>query len=72
MAAYFGEYLEKFRAKMDPHVVALIEAGRIFDIKPAGMLSLDVARIEAGLLLIDVDFNSSKKALDAAQRYSPF
>src|SRR5882724_12893594 len=27
MAAYFGEYLEKFRAKMDPHVVALIEAG---------------------------------------------
>lgn len=27
MAAYFGDYLEKFRAKMDPHVVALIEAG---------------------------------------------
>ena len=51
---------------------ALIEAGRIFDIKPAGMLALDVARIEAGLLLIDVDFNSSKKALVAAQRYSPF
>ena len=51
---------------------ALIEAGRIFDIKPAGMLSLDVARIEAGLLLIDVDFNSSKKALVAAQKYSPF
>ncbi len=51
---------------------ALIEAGRIFDIKPAGMLALDVARIEAGLLLIDVDFNSSKKALVAAQRYTPF
>ena len=27
------------------------------------MLALDVARIEAGLLLIDVDFNGSKKAL---------
>ena len=37
--------------------------GRPFDIKPAGMLALDVARVEAGLLLIDVDFFSSKKAL---------
>jgi glycine cleavage system T protein (aminomethyltransferase) len=51
---------------------ALINAGRIFDVKPAGMLALDVSRIEAGLLLIEVDFNSSKKALVAAQRYSPF
>ena len=38
-------------------------AARPFDIKPAGMLALDVARIEAGLLLIDVDFFSSRKAL---------
>ena len=37
----------------------LIARGRAFDIRPAGMLALDVARIEAGLLLIDVDFNSS-------------
>ncbi|HKP38115.1 MAG TPA: aminomethyltransferase family protein [Pyrinomonadaceae bacterium] len=51
---------------------ALIDAGRPFDIKPAGMLALDVARIEAGLLLIDVDFNSSKKALIEDQKYSPF
>jgi aminomethyltransferase len=51
---------------------ALMEAGRAFDIHPAGMLALDVARIEAGLLLIDVDFNSSKKALIEAQKYSPF
>jgi len=50
----------------------LIERGRPFDIKPAGMLALDVARIEAGLLLIDIDFNSSKKALIEAQKYSPF
>src|SRR3989441_12532036 len=50
----------------------LIERGRPFDIKPAGMLALDVARIEAGLLLIDVDFNSSKKALIDEQKYSPF
>jgi aminomethyltransferase len=51
---------------------ALMEIGRAFDIHPAGMLALDVARIEAGLLLIDVDFNSSKKALIEEQRYSPF
>jgi aminomethyltransferase len=51
---------------------ALMEGGRGFDIHPAGMLALDVARIEAGLLLIDVDFQSSKKAMIASQKYSPF
>jgi aminomethyltransferase len=50
---------------------ALMEVGRAFDITPAGMLALDVARIEAGLLLIDIDFNSSKKALVEEQKYSP-
>jgi len=51
---------------------ALMRGGRPFDIRPAGMLALDVARVEAGLLLIEVDFNSSKKALIPAQKYSPF
>ena len=51
---------------------ALMEGGRAFDIRPTGMLALDVARIEAGLLLIDVDFHSSKKALIEAQHYSPY
>ena len=51
---------------------ALTKSGRPFDIHPAGMLALDVARVEAGLLLIDVDFNSSKKALIEAQKYSPY
>src|SRR6202171_5968864 len=50
----------------------LMTAGKAFDIHPTGMLALDVARIEAGLLLIDVDFNSSKKALIDEQKYSPF
>ena len=50
----------------------LMDAGRPYDIKPAGMLALDVARVEAGLLLIDVDFNSSKKALIPAQAYTPY
>jgi aminomethyltransferase len=51
---------------------ALIARGRAFDLHPAGMLALDVARIEAGLLLIDVDFHGSKKALIEQQKYSPF
>lgn len=51
---------------------ALVSAGRAFDIKPAGMLALDVARVEAGLLLVDVDFTGSRKAMIAAQKYSPY
>jgi len=50
----------------------LMEEGHAFDIHAAGMLALDVARVEAGLLLIDVDFNSSKKALVEEQMYSPY
>jgi aminomethyltransferase len=50
----------------------LMTEGKPFDIKPAGMLALDVARVEAGLLLIDVDFFSSKKAMIESQRYSPY
>ena len=51
---------------------ALMDAGQQFDIHAAGMLALDVARIEAGLLLIEVDYISSKKALIPEQRYSPY
>jgi aminomethyltransferase len=50
---------------------AVISAGKAFDLKPAGMLALDVARVEAGLLLIDVDFTGSRKAMIAAQKYPP-
>src|SRR5579863_1218320 len=51
---------------------AIMEAGREFDVHPAGMLALDVARIEAGLLLIEVDYFSSKKALIEPQKYTPY
>ncbi len=51
---------------------ALMIGGRPFDVHAAGMLALDVARVEAGLLLIDVDFHSSKKALIESQKYTPF
>src|SRR6266705_2827058 len=50
----------------------LMDKGKQFDIHAAGMLALDVARIEAGLLLIEVDYISSKKALIASQKYSPY
>ena len=51
---------------------AIAEKGRAFDLHAAGMLALDVARIEAGLLLIEVDYTSSKKALIESQKYSPY
>ena len=50
----------------------LVDVGRAFDLKAAGMLALDVARVEAGLLLADVDFTGSKKAMTAAQKYTPY
>jgi aminomethyltransferase len=50
----------------------VMDKGEQFDIHAAGMLALDVARIEAGLLLIEVDYTSSKKALIPSQQYSPF
>jgi aminomethyltransferase len=49
----------------------LMAKGRPFDIHPAGMVALDIARIEAGLILIEVDYISSKRAIIDAQKYSP-
>jgi len=49
----------------------LVQKGKPFDIHAAGMIALDIARIEAGLILIEVDYTSSKKALIASQKYSP-
>src|SRR5438132_8763254 len=51
---------------------AVTAAGRQFDLHPTGMLALDVARVEAGLLLLDVDYTSSRKALIPSQKYSPY
>jgi aminomethyltransferase len=51
---------------------ALAEKGKQFDLHAAGMLALDVARVEAGLLLIEVDYTSSKKALIPSQKFSPY
>jgi aminomethyltransferase len=50
----------------------LMEKGKPYGIAPAGMLALDMARLEAGFVLIDVDYTSAEKALIPSQRYSPF
>ncbi len=51
---------------------ALVEAGARHGITPAGMLALDVARLEAGLMLIDVDYVPARKALVGSQTSSPY
>lgn len=50
----------------------LMEAGRPFGLLPAGILALDIARVEAGLLLIEVDYIASTKALIQSQKSSPY
>ncbi|HWP56572.1 MAG TPA: aminomethyltransferase family protein [Candidatus Acidoferrales bacterium] len=50
----------------------ITKAGKNFGVTPAGMLALDMARIEAGFILIEVDYTSAEKALIPAQKYSPF
>lgn len=51
---------------------ALIDAGAAFAIRPVGMLALDVARLEAGLILLEVDYTSARHALIPEQSYSPY
>lgn len=51
---------------------ALMAAGAGYGLTPAGMLALDVARIEAGLLMLDVDYHSARHALIESQKSSPF
>lgn len=50
----------------------LVEQGMPYGLKPAGMLALDIARLEAGFILLEVDYTGAEKALIASQKYSPF
>jgi aminomethyltransferase len=50
---------------------ALIAAGRAFALQPAGIWALDVARIEAGLIMLDVDYTPANKAMIEAQTSTP-
>ncbi len=51
---------------------ALMAAGFSYGITPAGIWALDLARIEAGLVMLDVDYHSSHRALIEDQKSSPF
>ena len=51
---------------------ALMKAGRAFGLRPAGMVALDVVRLEAGLILLEVDYTSARHAMNPDQHYSPF
>jgi aminomethyltransferase len=51
---------------------AIAETGRAYDLVPAGQVALDVVRIEAGLLLIEVDFVSSARTIFDVQKSSPY
>jgi aminomethyltransferase len=50
---------------------ALIEAGTPYGITPAGIWALDLARIEAGLVMLDVDYFSAHRAMIEDQKSSP-
>src|SRR6188508_2287234 len=51
---------------------SLMAAGTAYGIRPAGMLALDVVRLEAGLILLEVDYTSARHAMNPEQHYSPF
>ena len=51
---------------------ALVSTGEPFGLAPAGLLALDMARLEAGLLLVDVDYVPAQRAIIEDQKSSPY
>ncbi len=51
---------------------ALMGAGHDYGIAPVGILAMDMARVEAGLFMIEVDYTSANHAWIEAQKSSPF
>ncbi len=50
----------------------LIDKGSNFGITPVGLHALDISRIEAGLILLDVDYISSRHAIIESRKSSPY
>jgi len=50
---------------------ALMEAGDDYGITPCGILAMDMARVEAGLFMVDVDYTASTHAWIDGQKSSP-
>jgi aminomethyltransferase len=51
---------------------ALMDAGADYGITPVGILAMDMARVEAGLFMIEVDYTSTTHAWIEPQKSSPF
>ena len=51
---------------------ALMSAGARFDLAPAGLDALDVARIEAGFIMLGVDYYSTTDVVLESRKSSPF
>ncbi|MEP6758938.1 MAG: aminomethyltransferase family protein [Actinomycetota bacterium] len=51
---------------------AVFEAGEPYGLFPAGIHALDIARVEAGLILIEAEYTSARHAISPEQTYSPF
>lgn len=51
---------------------ALMAAGHDYGITPVGILAMDMARVEAGLFMLEVDYTSTSHAWIEAQKSSPF
>ena len=51
---------------------SLMEAGADYGITPVGILAMDMARVEAGLFMIEVDYTSTSHAWIEPQKSSPF
>jgi len=50
---------------------AVVQAGKSFALQPAGIWALDVSRIEAGLIMLDIDYTPANKAMTDAQTSTP-
>jgi aminomethyltransferase len=51
---------------------ALIDAGRPYDILPVGLEALDMARIEAGFILLGVDYFSAPHCILESRKSTPY
>lgn len=51
---------------------ALLSAGKNYDLRPAGLDALDNTRVEAGLILKDVDYYNALHALTDDRKSSPY
>lgn len=73
---YTGDLGYEIWINADPNNIervwdALITAGKAFALQPAGIWALDVARIEAGLIMLDIDYTPANKAMIDGQTSTP-